>query len=47
MFSCNEGIADIYEVRDTGSPQQVHLGTPSAAGAVVPKDWRPDPLPPR
>jgi len=47
MFSCDEGIADIYEVRDTGSPQQVHLGTPSAAGAVVPKDWRPDPLPPR
>ena len=47
MFSCDQGMADIYEVRDTGSSQQVRLGTPSAGGAVVPKDWRPDTLPPR
>ena len=39
-------IADIYEVRDTGSSRQTHLGTPSA-GAVMAKDWRPDTLPQR
>jgi hypothetical protein len=46
MYRCPNRQADIYEVRDTGSSELAHLGTPSAGGAVMPKDWRPDTLPP-
>jgi hypothetical protein len=46
MYHCPGRPADIYELLDTGSSTQVRLGTPSRAGAVVPKDWRPDTLPP-